>query len=68
VGGGLRVAASYVAWVRPARAGWRAVADGPTPEAAYRLLPAWVGRQPRKLPGSAVLPAGAHPAERGGRA
>jgi hypothetical protein len=58
----------YVAWVRPARSGWRAVAVGPTAGAAHRELLAWVGRQPRKPAASAILPAGVDPGERERRA
>jgi hypothetical protein len=56
-------ATTYTGWARTGRS-WQPVAQGPTPEAAYRLLLAWVARQPRKPPASAVLPAGTRPDQR----
>jgi hypothetical protein len=50
----------YKGWARPHRA-WEQVAEGPDMQTCYHLLLAWIARQPRKPPASAVLPAGITP-------
>jgi hypothetical protein len=55
---------SYKGWARWGRL-WQQVAEGPDMPTCYRLLLAWIARQPRKPPASAVLPAGVNPRDGG---